>query len=301
MDFSWMFLIFISQADNEYHAFTSFVNLEKYINTYKYDSAGEFMNKTLTCLLLGIVMITVIPVTTAYTEDVDTTTHNIVITTEDEALSVQESLTIQGESNQTYSIIQFWVQSGAENVNILVDNNEITPIDDEYTYDISYLNKTMNSSIQVTIYYTLSKDIKNFEKTLIRNTSSISVKFDESNIYVGSNLQSGASFNILLYKPSETPLSWYVVVIIILLVILLAVSTLYSFKKQKSKAIDVGSESEELLNTRKTLLMSILKDIEKQHRSKQISDDTYHKLKEQYKQQTVKTMKKLEDIGSKIK
>ena len=47
--------------------------------------------------------------------------------------------------------------------------------------------------------------------------------------------------------------------------------------------------------------MSLLKDIEKQHRAKQISDDTYHKLKERYKQETVETMKQLEDINSKVK
>ena len=47
--------------------------------------------------------------------------------------------------------------------------------------------------------------------------------------------------------------------------------------------------------------MSLLKDVEKQHRAKQISDDTYHKLKEQYKQQAVETMKKLEDTKSEIK
>jgi hypothetical protein len=47
--------------------------------------------------------------------------------------------------------------------------------------------------------------------------------------------------------------------------------------------------------------MSLLKDLEKQHRAKKIHDDTYHKLKDHYKQQTVETMKKIEDIESKIK
>jgi ribosome recycling factor len=42
--------------------------------------------------------------------------------------------------------------------------------------------------------------------------------------------------------------------------------------------------------------MSLLKDLEKQYRAKEISDDTYHKLKEQYKQETVETMKKLDDM-----
>jgi len=43
------------------------------------------------------------------------------------------------------------------------------------------------------------------------------------------------------------------------------------------------------------LLLSILKDIEKKHRSKDISDETYHKLKDEYKQQAVEVMKKIED------
>ena len=42
--------------------------------------------------------------------------------------------------------------------------------------------------------------------------------------------------------------------------------------------------------------MSLLKDIEKQHRANQISDDTYHKLKDRYKQEAVEAMKKLEDM-----
>ena len=47
--------------------------------------------------------------------------------------------------------------------------------------------------------------------------------------------------------------------------------------------------------------MEVLKDIEKQHRAKKISDDTYHKLKDQYKQDAVETMKQLEDMSSKVK
>ena len=47
--------------------------------------------------------------------------------------------------------------------------------------------------------------------------------------------------------------------------------------------------------------MEVLKDIEKQHRAKKISDDTYNKLKDQYKQDAVEAMKQLEDIKSKVK
>ena len=51
-----------------------------------------------------------------------------------------------------------------------------------------------------------------------------------------------------------------------------------------------------MLATKKALLLSLLKDVEKKHRAKDISDETYNKLKEEYKQQAVTVMKKLEDI-----
>ena len=47
--------------------------------------------------------------------------------------------------------------------------------------------------------------------------------------------------------------------------------------------------------------MQLLKDIEKRHRAKKISDDTYHKLKDHYKNEAVETMKKMEDIKSEVK
>ena len=42
--------------------------------------------------------------------------------------------------------------------------------------------------------------------------------------------------------------------------------------------------------------MSLLKDLEKQYRAKSISDDTYSKLKDEYKQQALEVMRKLEDL-----
>jgi hypothetical protein len=267
--------------------------------------SGEFMSKTLICILLGVAIIVVVPIATVYGEDIDTKTHKIVIKTGDDVISVKEDLTIGDKSNQTYDAIKFWIPEGADSINILFNNNEaqsIDPVGNEYTCNISNLDIKMNESLTVTISYTLSKDVEEFEKTLPRNTTSITVEFDKNKIYTGENLTTGASFTLQLYKPTETPLSWYIIVFIVLLVILLIVSTLYSFKKQRSLKIkDITGESEELLNTKKMLLMSLLKDIEKQHRSKKISDDTYHKLRGQYKQQAVETMKKLEDVKSKIK
>ena len=109
------------------------------------------------------------------------------------------------------------------------------------------------------------------------------------------HLTDNVSFALLLYEPTEPPISWYIIVTIVLLVIFLGVTTYYSFRKQKSYKIkEIGSESEEFLQAKKNLLMSLLKDLEKQHRANKISDDTHHKLKADFKQQTLETMGKLE-------
>ena len=259
------------------------------------------MRKISVCIMLCVVTAMLFPTITVYGGgDLLAENHSVVISTGDNELTILETITIRGRSNQNYDNINFWVQSDAQNIKVIISSNQVsyTPIgNNTYTCNISSFNIKMDSSIQLTISYALSKDAENFKKTIIRNTSSLSVEFDKNNLYSGKNLLAGASFSLLLYKPTETPISWYIIVSIILLVILLAVSTAYSFRKQKlAKIKDMAGESQELLNTKKMLLMSILKDIEKQHRAKQISDDTYNKLKELYKQQTVDTMKKLEDM-----
>jgi hypothetical protein len=171
-----------------------------------------------------------------------------------------------------------------------------------YQANLSTLDIEMDSQPKLELSYSIDKNSESFKKDLLRNTSSIKVVFDDITLYTASNLMMDAGFTLSLYKPTETPLSLYLIIGVILILILLVVVTIYALKKPKAaKTKKSVGESEELLSTKKSLLMTILKDIEKQHRAKQISDDTYHKLKEQYKQEAVNAMKKLEDIGSKVK
>ena len=159
-----------------------------------------------------------------------------------------------------------------------------------------------SSQPSIEITYTLDKNIKNFQKDLLRNTSAIEITFNDNILHAGSNLATGSSLELLLYQPTETPLSIYLIIGILLVVILLAVVTSYMLRRQRvTKIKKIASESEELLTTKKGLLMELLKELEKQHRANQISDDTYHKLKEQYKQETVEAMKHLEDMKSEVK
>ena len=170
--------------------------------------------------------------------------------------------------------------------------------------NISSLNIPVGSNPTLELTYNLDKTINTFQKTLQRDTDSITVTYDTVEIYSSTDLKSGNSFSLSLTKQKETitqtaevPIM-YTLLIIVLLIIVIVLVILYSTKKTKTtetKKATIGG-SEELLTTKKTLLMNLLKDIEKQHRAQQISDETYNKLKEQYKQEAIQAMRKLEDM-----
>ena len=257
-------------------------------------------------LILAIVVIGAILVTTNISaEEISTTDHDIKINAENEYLKIIETLSLEGNSSQKYAKLAFFIPSGAQEIETLFNNNPNNNYEQnngQYTYNISDMNLSADNALQVSITYKLGKNTTDFKKIISRQTNTLSVTFNENEIYSADNLAQGSSFSLKLYTPTERPLSWYVVALILLLAILLIVALAYTFKKQKSTKIASSKvESKELLSTKKTLLMSVLKEIEKQHRAKQISDETYYKLKEQYKQQTVDAMKKLEDIESKVK
>jgi len=266
------------------------------------------MKKTLIITTLGMVSILLLSTSITCAGELDAVDHKVVICAEcDENLKVEETITLQGNTDEYIDTIEFWVQSGATNVNIFVNNTEVTSTQDgnKYTINISSMEIKMNTELTVKISYILDKNTQNFQKELLQNTDSIEVAFGGKIIYSSTNLVIGESFTLPLYKSTETPtqtLTTYYV-IIALLIVIIVILLIYNVRHRKPSEIrEMASATEELLTTKKTLLMSLLKDIEKQHRAKEISDDTYHKLKEQYKRETVETMKQLEDITkSKVK
>jgi hypothetical protein len=189
------------------------------------------------------------------------------------------------------------MKSTGTELTIINQNNNV------YYYNISSANVTKDTQITVTLTYKLPEKTEDFQKRLLfNNTAQLSVKWNDEEIYSAKDLRTNSYFDLTLYEVAESPLTWYIIGFIVLLIILLGVTTVYSFKKQKStKKKDMASGSEEFLSTKKTLLMELLKDLEKQHRAKKISDDTYNKIKEQYKQEAVDTMKKLENFKSEVK
>ena len=273
------------------------------------------MLRKLAVILIALTMIVIGSALIVSGQDVETTTYNIQITTNEDDISVKESITLETTSTET---LVFWIQDDASDVEILIDEDSVTfeksSIDNTYSCNVSGLDISTDTEIQVN--YNLDKSTDEFEKTLQYNTSVISITFDDNEIYSSSDLESGNSFTVALQSTTqvqteyeektiyEVPI-WYYSILIIL-IILVALSFIFPSKKSKSpkstsKKQAKGSESGELLATKKALLMEVLKDIEKQHRAKKISDDTYNKLKEKYKQDAVEAMRQLEDVKSKVK
>ena len=264
--------------------------------------------KKISAIILALVWV-LMSFNVACGQEISIDTIDIEITTSENFLSIVETYSIDAESSETLS---FWIQKDPIDINILIDgisieyNTSLPNPSNKYFCNISYLNITTDTNIQVS--YLLDKDTSEFEKILQYNTNSISISFDGTEIYKGSNFYFGNFLNVALQKLPQPEtvtvesIPMWVYGIIFILIIFLLVSFMSRSKKQKTTDLkeSVGG-SKELLSTKKALLMQVLKDIEKKHRANDISDNTYHKLKDKYKQEAVETMKQLEDMESKVR
>jgi hypothetical protein len=239
-------------------------------------------------------------------EEINSLETNIIISSTDNFYTVEETITLEGSSDDFIEIIEFWIQDGAQDVTISVNTEDVEYIvsDNYYSTNLSDLEIKENAQPEIKINYKLNKDRDTFKKEIIRNTSDFKLTFEGNILQTSSDLISGTILSVNLYeqKESESDLNLYLIIGIVILIIILIILLVRPNRKPKqAKAKKSIIESEELLITKKGLLMTLLKDIEKKHRSKDISDDTYHKLKSHYKNEAVETMKKLEDMGSKVK
>ncbi|MGF3553986.1 MAG: hypothetical protein ACQXXF_01755 [Thermoplasmatota archaeon] len=259
------------------------------------------MKKTLIISALSLSMILILFTSTIHAQNLDIINHEITLTTkENEDIEVKENILLQSNIVEPVFMIDFWIQKQAKDVVILVNGTEYAYINDEtrFSVNISILKIKIGDQLRVEIIYILDKDTQNFEKKFFQNTASFSMVYDNKMIFSSINIAKGAQLTIPIYKivKTEQPLTiYYIIIIILLIIILLTFAFIFKLKKV-AKVTKISSPTEEVLKTKKTLLMSLLKELEKQYRAKEISDDTYHKLKEQYKQETVETMKKLDDL-----
>ena len=271
------------------------------------------MKKTL-LIIVSITIVFLLAGINVAAQGISVQTHDISIIEENDKITVHENLEIKGTIGSTYKTLSFWIPTGNSNLKISVNSQEINMITPQnqniYVCNLSGLNISADTLIKVDINYDLKTDTAEFQKTLTYNTSKITVEFNNEQIYTAMNLQKDTTFTIklteketkeIIEKPDYSTY-YYIIGFLILIIIVLAYLQVKKPQKQiRAKKHIPQTASEELLTTRKALLLEILKEIEKKHRAKQISEDTYNKLKEHYKQEAVETMKQLEDMKSKIK
>ena len=263
--------------------------------------------------ILLITLICSLTISTTCVSGQEIKEYDIDITAGEDSISVVEFISPNVlDLTETFN---FSIQDGASDIIVTIsdtNHNYIFIEDNTYSIDISSILPIDGDTFTIKISYVLNKDTDYFEKIIINDIDSIKITFDEVEIYTGSSLKSGGTLKVALQKTSqaqtitetetiETIPTWTYIIIIILIVLLLLLLLRPAKKQQTPKIKETAAASEELLETKKVLLMSLLKDIEKKHRAKGISDDTYHKLKDRYKQEAVETMKQLEDLKSKVR
>ncbi len=226
----------------------------------------------------------------------------IDIVTAENGLLVEENILFNNIGSENATSIKLWIQQGIKDLDIIAietgENLNSITTGNTREINLSQNNLTIQpgNKLEILLSYTLPTNTENFEKTISYDISYISIRFNDEPLYQSQNVQSDSTISLRLYKPTEAPLSITYITIIFILVVILISIILFSLRKQRSKAKKSIIESEEILTTKKALLMSLLKDLEKQYRAKSISDDTYSKLKDEYKQQAVDVMRKLEDL-----
>jgi hypothetical protein len=231
----------------------------------------------------------------------------ITISLANNVLNVDETLKVTNTGNTNVTTLQIWIQQnnqGAVKITELQSGKDLVPL---ITGNIRACNlSAANLSIQpgksltLQVTYSLLTSEQNFVKTLLYETTLFSVTYEDHDLFKGEHLLYGSDVNnaiwIRLYQPTEAPLNITVIIIVFAVVIFVLATLLFLLKRQRTKTKKTLVESEDTLTTKKTLILSLLKDLEKQYRAKSISHETYNKIKDEYKQQAVDAMKKLDDM-----
>jgi hypothetical protein len=266
------------------------------------------MKKIGICIFIGIIVCaTLFPIVHAGDVGIVADQQLITISPTDKGLLVEEDIKVTNNDQANATLLRFWIQQDANDVMIAAKQSgmELVPLVTGYVRACNLteanltIHPTKSLSIQITYYLPSTAEI--FEQTLLYDTTLFTVTYNDQTLFQGEHLLSAVdttnTLQIRLYKPTEAPLSMVTIIIIFVIAVVVLGALLFVLKRQRSKTKKSSLvESEEMLSTKKSLLLSLLKDLEKQYRAKSISDETYTKLKDEYKQQAIDTMKRLEDI-----
>jgi hypothetical protein len=266
------------------------------------------MKKTGVIVLIGVITFLVLLSSVSANDSGVIVDQDIVtISLANKGLQVDEAIKVSNKGTENVTSLRFWIQQNIqESVTIteLQSGKELIPIitGNIRACNLSAANLSMapGESLILQVTYYLASNEQNFIKTLLYDTTLLSVTYEDQGLFQGEHLLYGSDVSnviqIRLYKPTEAPLNITVIVVAFIVVIIVLAVLLFLLKRKRSRSKKAVTESEETLTIQKALLLSLLKDLEKQYRAQSISDETYNKIKDEYKQQAVHVMKKLDDL-----
>ncbi|MCX6670554.1 MAG: hypothetical protein NTX92_01365 [Euryarchaeota archaeon] len=266
------------------------------------------MKKTATIILVTLLTLLVLyPSVNANDAGVVVDQELITISLSNKGLQVDESIKVTNTGTENVTSLRFWIQQDVQDALKITEKQtgrDLVPLitGNIRTCNLSAANLSMNpdTSLTLQVTYYLPNNAQNFVKTVLYNTTIFTASYENRDLFHGEHLFYASDMNneiqIRLYNPTEAPLNITMIIIVFLVVIIVLALLLLLLKKQRSKTKKAVAESEETLTTKKTLLLSLLKDLEKQYRAKSISEETYTKIKDEYKQHAVDVMKKLDDL-----
>ncbi len=268
------------------------------------------MNNRSIIIIVGLMVAAVLlPAVHAQDAGVVVDQQTVTVTLTDQGLLVSEDIRVTNNALENATQLRFWLQQDAQDITITAgtSNTNLIPftVTSGYvrTCNLSTANLSLapSTSLAVHLTYGLSSSVQTYEHTLLYDTTLASVSYNGQTLYQGEHLvarsDGTSTLQIRLFKPTEAPLSMTVIIALFVIVVAVLGILLFVLQRQRSKSKkSTLGESEETLSTKKTLLLSLLKDLEKQYRAKDISDETYTKLKDEYKQQAVDAMKRLDDL-----
>ena len=194
------------------------------------------------------------------------------------------------ERNNDTSIV-VWIQGEANSVSIEVNGSKVNFSTSGNLYSI---NLTGLKNPDISIYYYLPESTEKFMKQILYRCKEFTIKLNGEIVYQGTNLSEGSHISFSIKERVIERVNYYMYSTLFLLLILVIVLA-YSVRSKK-RIETKGSESPELLKAKKELLMNVLKEIEKKYRSKELSEEVYNRLKEDFKRETVNVVRKLDEI-----
>jgi len=265
------------------------------------------MNKLKIMLLTVVILLSVLGsifIEISYAQssnDIKIEKYFINITTGGESFSVSEEILFNIE-NDTFSnkTVFIFVQESAESVKASISNKFVNlnkSLDGE-SYSINLSNYNISTNIfKLDIDYQLPYSANFIIKKILYPTGEIFVNLDDKLVFNSKNSLSNNVIKVVLSTEKEGVSLWYYITYIAVIALIGSiVILLVNYLKGKKYTKKGETETSEILELKKKLLLESLKELEKEYRSKKISEYVYNKVRDEFKSQAVNVMKKLEEI-----